>query len=281
MSDSQSTLGKTQAMILALLWNGEMYGLEIQKFLLLKGLKVSKSQLYQALNKLEQKGLLTSRIEIIPGANRKFYTITDEGKVETKLYIQPIFNVMSELFYDVIDEIFDYIKDILPSDPNFHILEISESTLPLFLSYFSQILSKKGRYNLFLHTKEIKDIIIERFKSLEFEKYANVIERKNTTLDLSNGSIDFILIPFYLHNDGTDWVLDEVHRVLKVNGQVLLFDVEEMAENLLANSLFKLLSNHSKYGVNSKEIKLFFSKNYTIEHYSHYKGIFFVKAKKK
>ena len=36
MSDSQSTLGKTQAMILALLWNGEMYGLEIQKFLLLK-----------------------------------------------------------------------------------------------------------------------------------------------------------------------------------------------------------------------------------------------------
>jgi DNA-binding PadR family transcriptional regulator len=280
MPEIDSTIGKTQAMILALLWSNEMYGLEIQQILHLKGIKVSKSQLYQALNKLEQKNFLKSRIEVLPGANRKFYTITEGGKAETKLFIQPIFNIVSELLYDVFDEIIDYVSTILPKDPEIHILEISESNLPMFLNYFSQILSKRGKFDIYLHSPEMKEMIFERIKSIEMEEIASIVESNKNKLTLSENSIDFILIPFYLHNDGTEWVLGEATRVLKKGGSILIFDVEEMAENLLADSLFKLLTHHSRYGVNSNELKKNLSKNYSFLHFSIFKGIFFLKAKK-
>ena len=281
MSEMETSIGKTQAMILALLWNKEMYGLELQKILRIKGLKVSKSQLYQALRKLEEKNLLISRIDEIPGANRKFYRITEKGKEETKLFIQPIFNIMSELMYDVFDEILDNIRDLLKVKPEYSVLEISESSLPMFLNYFSQVLNKNGKFNVFIESLDLEDLVIQRAKSLEFTEFINLVYLENKSISLSDNAVDFILIPFYLHNDGTEWVLEETTRILKKNGSVLIIDVEEMPENLLAHSLFKIISNHSKYGVNSEEIKQYLSENYNIDHFSMFKGIFILKALKK
>ncbi len=73
-----------QTMILGFLMRSSMTGYEIKKrfsfsFAFFSGL--SYGSIYPALKNMEQKGLITMKLEIQDGApNRKVYTITDQGK---------------------------------------------------------------------------------------------------------------------------------------------------------------------------------------------------------
>lgn len=71
------------ALILSLLTRGEMHGYEISKLireLSNDALKYGEAQLYPALRRLEEAGLVTARWELQEGKpSRRLYTITDKG----------------------------------------------------------------------------------------------------------------------------------------------------------------------------------------------------------
>jgi PadR family transcriptional regulator PadR len=101
-------LGSLQAGILSVLWNKEMYGLEIRRRLRYQGLRASVSQLYPTLRKLEERGAISSREEARVGANRIYYRLTPEGKELLKrnmIDVVRIFEYMvSEKFTPVLEE---------------------------------------------------------------------------------------------------------------------------------------------------------------------------------
>lgn len=78
--------GSLTTIILTLLeQNDKMYGYEITQKVkeIANDLKITEGALYPALHKLEGDGLLTVSIEKVGNRNRKYYALTENGKIET------------------------------------------------------------------------------------------------------------------------------------------------------------------------------------------------------
>jgi len=74
--------GCLELAILAALWSGRLYGLEIMRLLADEsGLVVPEGTVYPLLNRLKSEGLLSSKwVEAEAGHPRKYYTLTAEGR---------------------------------------------------------------------------------------------------------------------------------------------------------------------------------------------------------
>lgn len=88
MKKSQLYKGSLNTIILKLLSeNGKMYGYEITKLVkvITAGeMNITEGALYPALHKLESEGVLSCEIVEVDHRQRKYYKLTDKGKLETK-----------------------------------------------------------------------------------------------------------------------------------------------------------------------------------------------------
>lgn len=84
---------------------GAMYGYEITQTIKLRsneGIVLTEGALYPALHKLEANNLLESYTEAVEGRLRKYYTLTNKGKLEAKKSLQA-WKSFSEIINDVIN----------------------------------------------------------------------------------------------------------------------------------------------------------------------------------
>lgn len=98
--DTQMRKGLLEACVLASLKNGESYGYQIMKDVNTV-INISESTLYPILKRLEQQKSLTSRKAEHNGRLRKYYCITDKGKLK-------IMEFCSEWSY--VTKAYNYIK---------------------------------------------------------------------------------------------------------------------------------------------------------------------------
>jgi len=84
--------GSLQIIILKLLKeNGKMYGYEITqvvKEITSGDILLTEGALYPALHKMEKEGLLLASIELVDNRARKYYTLSEEGKVEVEIKLK-------------------------------------------------------------------------------------------------------------------------------------------------------------------------------------------------
>jgi PadR family transcriptional regulator, regulatory protein PadR len=77
-----------------------IYGLEFSDELKRHGYKISFGTLYPIFHKMEEKGLLISKIKNVNGKNRKYYTITKQGNKVLKEAKMKAKELVDELFED-------------------------------------------------------------------------------------------------------------------------------------------------------------------------------------
>jgi PadR family transcriptional regulator, regulatory protein PadR len=99
--NSQLYKGSLSTIILKLLSENEkMYGYDITKKVkeISNGnLQLTEGALYPALHKLEADGLLDVQIENIGNRNRKYYSLTKQGKKETVFKLKEIEEFISQM----------------------------------------------------------------------------------------------------------------------------------------------------------------------------------------
>src|SRR5690606_14093561 len=93
--------GSLQIIILKLLKeNGKMYGYEITqvvKEITSGDILLTEGALYPALHKMEKEGLLLASIELVDNRARKYYTLSEEGKVEVEIKLKETKSYMGNL----------------------------------------------------------------------------------------------------------------------------------------------------------------------------------------
>jgi len=85
--EAQLRKGALEMAALASLWNGRLYGLEIIRFLETHSqLVLAEGTIYPILNRLKAEALLTSEwVEADAGHPRKYYSLTDTGRLRLRL----------------------------------------------------------------------------------------------------------------------------------------------------------------------------------------------------
>jgi PadR family transcriptional regulator PadR len=80
--EAQLRKGAVEMAVLATLWQGRLYGLEIIRDLASRsGLALAEGTVYPVLNRLKADGLLTSEwVEAEAGHPRKYYSLTSSGR---------------------------------------------------------------------------------------------------------------------------------------------------------------------------------------------------------
>jgi PadR family transcriptional regulator, regulatory protein PadR len=84
--EAQLRKGALEMAVLACLWNGRLYGLEIIRFLENQSrLVLAEGTIYPILNRLKSEGMLTSEwVEAEAGHPRKYYALTDSGRTRLR-----------------------------------------------------------------------------------------------------------------------------------------------------------------------------------------------------
>jgi PadR family transcriptional regulator, regulatory protein PadR len=83
--ETQLRKGGLGLAVLAVLWDGRRYGLEVLRRLEADaGLAVSEGAIYPLLNRLKTEGLVTSEWVEAAGHPRKYYSLTDVGRARVR-----------------------------------------------------------------------------------------------------------------------------------------------------------------------------------------------------
>jgi PadR family transcriptional regulator PadR len=83
--ETQLRKGGLGLAVLATLWNGRLYGLEMLRRLDSEaGLSVPEGTIYPLLNRLKTEGLVTSEWVEAAGHPRKYYSLTDLGRARVR-----------------------------------------------------------------------------------------------------------------------------------------------------------------------------------------------------
>jgi PadR family transcriptional regulator PadR len=83
--ETQLRKGGLGLAVLACLWDGRRYGLEVLRRLEADaGLAVSEGAIYPLLNRLKTEGLVASEWEEAAGHPRKYYSLTDRGRARVR-----------------------------------------------------------------------------------------------------------------------------------------------------------------------------------------------------
>ena len=89
--EAQLRKGCVEMAVLATLWNGKLYGLEILRVLERdSNLVVAEGTIYPILNRLRAEGLLQSEwVEAEAGHPRKYYELTPNGRIRAIQMVEP------------------------------------------------------------------------------------------------------------------------------------------------------------------------------------------------
>ena len=243
-------LGRLQQAILSLLWNREMYGMEIQRRLRFQGMNVSAAQLYPALKRMEERQWVISREERRIGADRVYYTISSEGK-ETLVH-----NTLDliRFFESIIDEavypIYRSAAKGLGIGPGTIIVDFSNPSIESLRMELSTLTAPGGRYYISSRNREQVDILKDW---VEFEKLHDnitILEETGYAVALPDRSVDVALVIFTLHEDDTAWILREIRRVLKPSGRCLIVDIEARDKEHFREAFYaQVVPGHSRSGI--------------------------------
>ena len=87
---AQLRKGALEMAVLASLWSGSLYGLEIIRFLDQRSnLALAEGTIYPLLSRLKAEGMLTSEwVEADAGHPRKYYSLTDPGRTRLRAMAQ-------------------------------------------------------------------------------------------------------------------------------------------------------------------------------------------------
>ncbi|MFW9995567.1 MAG: helix-turn-helix transcriptional regulator [Candidatus Odinarchaeota archaeon] len=282
----RNRLGWLQLTILTLLWNRELYGLEIQKYLKLGGYKkIGVSQLYPALNRMKDEKLLNSRLENQIGADRRYYWTTEKGKDVVIQYLSNFFVLFEDLFIARLDFLADHINELVNlGEQGLRIADFSLGTANsgIFLRETLANLDLIKDYFMLASNEKMRELLETRIEFLQLKRVINILEVKKNEIPLEDETIDLVLILFTLHEDDTEWLIAETSRVLKKEGKALFIDfIGVEKENILLDILTELFPFHSNIGVVPKII-IEQIQRYDLEliEQREYKGLVYLLAKK-
>ena len=253
--EQEKRLGTLQMKILILLWNREMYGLEIQKHLELKGLRTKTSQLYPALDKLAQMGALEKRTVHKIGADRKFYWTSQYGKNLILKYISDFMEDLAEIQFEKFGEWTPFILEMISIEPGMVVVDFSIREIESLLVHLAPMVSRTGRYFLVAHKEETTELLKERIEHYQLEDYVNVLKRKKEVVELGDNSSDLVFAFVTLHEDRSDWVLKDMARILKKGGKAVIIDMEHIENHMLIDILVHFAIAHSRTGLILKDFK--------------------------
>ncbi len=253
-------LGWLQLQLLTMLWNSEMYGLELKKMLALKGERVSPGQLYPALNRLEEAGLLESKEEARVGANRKFYWATERGKQTVISFLLDFLAMFEDFFWEEIDFLFDEVVQLADFSPGTIVGDFSRYH-PRQVFDIVRRVGPTGRYYFFNSIPDMAEIFQAHAEHFELEHVITIIDATDGLVPLHDGAIDIGLVLFTIHEDDTEWIVKELGRLLKPDGVGIIVDAPlavNPAESLLIKIFGKLVAGqiprHTQLGRNLQKL---------------------------
>ena len=242
-------LGRLQQAVLILLWNDEMYGLEIQRRLRFQGLKVAAGQLYPALKNLEDKGWISSREEARVGANRIYYRINREGKqvlVDQMMHTLYFFQYIA---VHKINPIFEEAADAVGIEPGDVVVDLSTPHIEKLRMKMAPRTQPGGRYVLLSANEDFMDALNEWVSYEELGDLVEIVDREGLR-GVSDGSVDKVLMLFNLYDKGLGWLIAETARILKPGGRAVISDITARKGATVRDELYEeFMPEHSRSGI--------------------------------
>lgn len=249
-SQRHRVLGRLQQAILSLLWNREMYGMEIQRRLRFQGMKVSAAQLYPALKRMEERQWVISREERRVGADRVYYTISSEGKETLVHNTLDLIHFFESIIDEAIYPIYRKAAKGLDIDPGTVIVDFSNPSIESLRIELSALTAPGGRYYISSRDREQMNILKEWVEYEKLHDTITIMEESGYAFAVPDKSVDVALVIFTLHEDDTEWILSEVHRILKPSGRCLIVDVEARDKEHFREVFYaQVLPDHSRSGI--------------------------------
>ncbi len=218
-------LGWLQLSILTMVWNKEMYGLEIQKHLKIRGYPIATTQLYSALNNLERIEALKVNVVLRAGASRKYYIATEIGK---KLVMDFFVNFLI-LFQERIWEKFNpFLEDIcskLNGVEGKEIVDFSEFYSDQMFETLISPLAIHNQYNIICESAEVKNAYEDQMKLFDNKDNIFPLKIMEKKTDIPTNSMDYAFCFFSLHAEGYDWIIPEMSRVLRTDGIGIILEI--------------------------------------------------------
>ena len=246
-------LGWLQQTIMTIVWTREMYGLQIKNFLKRLGEDVSPGQLYPTLDKLKKMKFLKIREEIKKGANRKYYSITEKGKMLMYRNFISLFALVELTAIEKFSFIFEEVLEMVPINAGSIVVDFTNPVINQGRIKFAPLTAPTGRYFAVNTAKFAKDLLSLWLVDEGLQEIVTIINPENSSISLPDQSVDVALVFFQLHEDRTEWILKEIRRVLKPDGKALIIDVEDLKGHIIEQVLVAFMPDHSRMGIN-KEI---------------------------
>jgi DNA-binding PadR family transcriptional regulator len=247
-------LGSLQIALLSLVWNREMYGLEIQKHLAMQGLKVGSGQLYPALKKLEQSGAITSREEQRIGISRIFYQTTKEGHKLVMDYISHFLSIFNQAFIYQTRPFADLLLNNIPITNGMVVMDFSLEDNEEILVKLVPNVGLTGRYFFTSQSSEYGSLIEERIDQYGLKEYVRIIDRNKRPFSLPDQSCDLCICLFTIHEPDQQWVINEMARLLKPNGKGVILDTVAIKNHILMD-MFASFIQREELGINIEKVK--------------------------
>ena len=261
-TDIKSTrLGWLQLSILTMLWNKEMYGLQIQKNLKSGGNPIKAPQLYAALNHLEQTQLLISRIEPRTGASRKYYRISESGMRIIMDYFMNFIVLIEGILWDKILPLLSNLIDKIAGKPQMSIVDFSSFYSDHVFEKLIPRIVPQGHYYLICRDENQCNVFIDKIKDNDLQRIVSPILLHERIIDIPSESMDFAFCFFTLDESDQDWILPELQRVLKLNGTGVIINVlAPEQEDPQIQILFDFLGSyirpqHSQWGIRISDLQ--------------------------
>jgi len=224
ISGEQPQLGTLQLYILSILWNKEIYGLELMKHLKNRGYTIRSNQLYPALKRLEKLKALESRKEERIGTTRIYYKITEIGRQLMANHLTGIVDIFQEIMLEKVSFLGIYCGDLLQIKPGMKILDISKDFYDPFIIKLAPKLQPTGLYYIVAKDLEHQEMYQDRIDFNQYESFMFPIIPKEEKINLPDTSIDAAIAFFTLRQNSSEEKYKELFRILKPQGKILIVD---------------------------------------------------------
>jgi len=242
-------LGRLQQAVLILLWNDELYGLEIQRRLRFQGLKVVAGQLYPALKKLEDKGWISSREEARIGANRIYYRISHEGQHVLMDQLMHFLYFYQYIAVHRISPVFEEAVEVLGIEPGDVVVDLSTPHIEKLRMKMAPKTLPGGRYVVLSAYEDFIDALNEWVSYEDLEDLVEIVDRE-ALRGVPDGSVDKVLILYNLHDNGLGWMIAETARILKPEGRAVISDIVARRGATVRDELYEeFMPEHSRSGI--------------------------------
>jgi SAM-dependent methyltransferase len=248
-----------------MLWNTEMYGLEISKWLAVRGIDIRTSQLYPALNHLEKIGALKSREAVRAGATRRYYETTTAGREMVMHSLLNFFFLFEDMIVDSVFPVIEKSIGIAQIHQGMVVVDFSSVHYDRLVKMLTQQVAPSGRCLLVAHSEILSSIFHDRIEYYAIENSTILVRQERERVPIPDHSVDVALLVFTLHEDGTEWTVKEMARVLKPSGVGIVVDALRSSEESIVDAILeefvRYVPRHSRYMISSSEVKHILEEN--------------------